>query len=61
MRGRPNTGDREVCSLFCVKQAPVCSSSGSGFGTYSPSAPILIEPGIITVGAVAIENAMGAV
>src|SRR5688500_14723575 len=59
--GLPKTGDSEVSSLFCVKQAPVCSRAGSGFGTNSPSAPNLMKPAGVTVGAVAIENAIGAV
>jgi hypothetical protein len=59
--GRPNTGEREVCSLFCVKHAPVCSIAGLGFGMYSPSAPIRMLAGLITSGAVAIENEIGAV
>src|ERR1700687_336885 len=59
--GRPNIGEREECSLFWVKHDPVCSIAGFGFGTYSPSAPIRMPPGFMTSGAVAIENAIGAV
>ncbi len=59
--GLPKTGEREVFSLFCVKQTPVCSISGSGFGMYSPSAPILMLPGLIASGAVAMEKTIGAV
>jgi hypothetical protein len=59
--GLPNTGESEVCSLFCVKQTPVCSSARSGLGMYSASAPIRMLAGLITSGAVAIENTIGAV
>src|ERR1700681_4144920 len=59
--GLPNTGESEVCSLFCVKHAPVCSMGGLGLGMYSPSAPMRMLPGLMTSGAVAIENTMGAV
>jgi hypothetical protein len=59
--GLPNTGDSEVFSLFCVKHAPVCSIARSGFGMYSPSAPILMLPGAISCGAVAMEKTIGAV
>jgi hypothetical protein len=50
-----------VCSLFWVKHAPVCSIAGFGFGMYSPSAPIRMLPALMTSGAVAIENEIGAV
>jgi hypothetical protein len=59
--GRPNTGEREVCSLFWVKHAPVCSIAELGFGMYSPSAPIRMLAGLMTPGAVAIEKTIGAV
>ena len=59
--GLPNTGDSDVCSLFWVKHAPVCSISGSGFGMYSTSAPSLKLAGGKTSGAPAIEKTIGAV
>jgi hypothetical protein len=59
--GRPNTGESEVCSLFWVKHAPVCSIAGFGFGMYSPSAPILILAGGSSSGDLPIENTIGAV
>jgi hypothetical protein len=59
--GRPNTGEREVCSLFWVKHAPVCSIAGFGFGMYSLSAPTRMLAGLMTSGEVAIENTIGAV
>jgi hypothetical protein len=61
MRGRPNTGESDVCSLFCLKQAPVCSIVALGLGRYSASAPILMLVGLTSSGAVAIENTIGAV
>jgi hypothetical protein len=59
--GLPKTGDSEVFSLFCVKHNPVRSIAGFGLGMYSPSAPTRMLPGLMTSGAVAIENTIGAV
>jgi hypothetical protein len=59
--GLPNTGESDVCSLFWVKHAPVRSIARLGLGMYSPSAPILMLPGGISCGAVAMEKTIGAV
>jgi hypothetical protein len=61
IRGLPKTGDRDVCSLLLVKQAPVCSIAGEGFGKYSSSPPIRMLAGLISSGAVAIVKTIGAV